>query len=239
MAFAMDRYYAAMADAIERGPQTYGGDAGIASLRCFRRYTRDSHYDLPDAFGGTRWVSAKQLRVYGIIARIAMTPTGRARMSDIAAEARVCPATVSRTVLRLQAWGLFAVDVRRGRGGGITVWRAEGTRFAAYAIAARQRLAAVAKATALKLSSRIQRLRDAGQWVLLAMDETFNPEYAYLVDRQALKARLAEGNEAYRIASARPLSPFTAAVLRERLRLAAEDPAGEADAVAPLWGYTR
>jgi hypothetical protein len=149
----IDSYYAREAERIERGPQNYGGDPKIVALAAFRRYHKDATYDLPDAEGVLRWVTRKQMRVHGIIARISLSPDGRAKMIDIALEAQCSTATVSRTILKLQAWGLFAVDVRRGRNGGITVLRPRVEWMAYYVKAARQKLRDMAFRARIKLAS--------------------------------------------------------------------------------------
>lgn len=187
-------------------PHVYGGSIEVASLRAFRRYQKDATWDIPDAEGILRWVTRKQMRVYGIIARISLSPGGTAKMVDIAHEAQCSTATVSRTILKVQAWGLYAVDVRRGRNGGITVWKAVGSRFRMYRKAARQKLREMAIRARIKLASVIPWTEDAINTTLFGRDESFRPRA--FVDR----------------------------VFYERAMLALEDPEGEYDALHPLIG---
>jgi hypothetical protein len=210
---AIDSYYAREADRIARGPQNYGGDPKIVALAAFRRYHKDATYDLPDAEGVLRWVTRKQMRVHGIIARISLSPDGRAKMIDIALEAQCSTATVSRTILKLQAWGLFAVDVRRGRNGGITVLRPRVEWMAYYVKAARQKLRDMAFRARIKLASMIHgedeavnSYPDTPNSYVVGMDESFSR-----------KAGLTAENVVY-----------------ERAMLALTDPEGEMESINPL-----
>lgn len=116
----LDAHYARLADAIERGPQYYGGDPSVVALRCFRRYHKDATVDLQDGFGRGRWVTRKQARIHAVLLRAAVAGT-TISMQAVARETRVCPSTVSRAVLKFQAWGIFAVDITRGRSGGMRI----------------------------------------------------------------------------------------------------------------------
>lgn len=191
-------------------PVILGGEgARLRSLAFVQRFNRDAHYaDIRDSSGVLRWVSQKQMRVYGIIARISLSPDGRAKMIDIALEAQCCTSTVSRTILKLQAWGLYAVDVRRGRNGGITVRRPFGQWAKAYIAAARQKLADMAFRARIKLASTLQRREEGSVGVpttyLPSMDASFTP------------------------------TTFHDRVLYARAYLALEDPEGEYEAVRPL-----
>lgn len=140
---ALHDYYAREADRIARGPQTYGGNAAVASLRTFRRYHKDATVDFVSTDGVLHWMTHKQMRVHGILARLAVSGSP-STVRAIAAEARACPSTVSRAILKLQAWGEYAVDIKRGRYGGVRVWKVISDRFADYARAARQKLAELA-----------------------------------------------------------------------------------------------
>lgn len=146
----LDDYYAREADRIARGPQFYGGSAEVAALRCFKRYHPLATTETVDAGGVLRWITQKQSRILAVLMRDAGKPGLKMRL--IADETRTCPSTVSRTLLKFQAWGLFAVDIRRGRNGGISVFRAIGDRFADYALRARIKIRAL-KAKALNVAS--------------------------------------------------------------------------------------
>jgi hypothetical protein len=143
-ASAFDRYYAGVSDRNDRieatRPHTYGGDKAITSLRAFQRYDRNATTDIFDLWGQKRWVTQKQSRIYAILRRQAGRPE-RLTMTAIALEAQVCTSSVSRAILKFQGWGIFAVDVTRGRNGGITVrLREVGDKLQAYAIAAWSRI---------------------------------------------------------------------------------------------------
>ena len=100
-----------------------GGDNRLPSLAFCQRFNRDAHYgNVKDSAGLERWVSQKQMYVYGIVSRIVLGD-GKATMLAIAGEAGCHPTTVSRALLKFQAWGLFAVDVKSGRNGGIRIMR--------------------------------------------------------------------------------------------------------------------
>jgi hypothetical protein len=85
-------------------PVVLGGEGSrLTSLAFCSRYNRDAHYaDIRDSSGISRWVTQKQMRIYGIVARITLGD-GKAKMLDIAHEAGCCTTTVSRTLLKLQA----------------------------------------------------------------------------------------------------------------------------------------
>lgn len=115
-------------------------DPSTAALRAFRRFHPDARMDYVGRNGDRRWMTAKQMRIHAVIARLSVSQ-GHLTMSSIALECGVTAGTVSRFILKLQAWGWFAVDVVRGRNGGIRVWPAVGERFRLYAVAARQKIA--------------------------------------------------------------------------------------------------
>ena len=208
---AISGYYLAMADAetaaYERPESRFMGltDPSVAAFRCFRRYSKGATFDMADAEGRVRWMTGKQMRVAAILERLALGD-GRGKMSLIASEALVSPSTVTRVVLRMQAWGLLAVDVTRGRNGGIRVWKPVGERFRLYAIAARQKLRDMAFRARIKLSSLIQGGGTVSDTSTRSRDESF---------------------------SRQPMS-FASRVLYERAMLALEDPEGEYEAVRTI-----
>lgn len=116
--------YLAMADAETFVPRESARmgllDPKVAALRCFRRYSKDATFDMPDAWGAMRWLTHKQMRVYGVLSRLAVSGQVTT-MRAVAEETGTCPSTVSRSVLRFSSWGLFSVDVTRGRNGGMKV----------------------------------------------------------------------------------------------------------------------
>ena len=206
-------YYARHADAIARGPQLYGGDASVVALRCFQRYHKDSTTDLTDGQGLTRWVTRKQARVYGILHRVALSATGASTMHAIAVEAGVTPSTVSRTIQKLTAWEMYAVEVRRGKYGGITVHRKGWDRFFDYVREARRKLSE----RRFTFKSNVASIIRGGKRVSEPSPETSTSTSTFM--DATLK---------------RP--SFASRVAYERAMLALNDPEGEYEAVRPLIG---
>lgn len=137
--------YMAMADqqaAVPRQSPYMGlrGDTAVASLRCFQRYSNDATTDVYAPDGRIRWVTRKQGAIYATLHRMA-TSGERVTMREVAGQVMCCPSTVSRAVLKFQAWGIFAIDVKRGRNGGMTVkLRKVGDALRHYAEAAWRRI---------------------------------------------------------------------------------------------------
>lgn len=242
MAVATDRYYAREADRLARGPQLYGGNADIVKLRCFKYYHPDQGSFLTDPTGRNRWLGPKMSRVYAILHRAADTGQ-RVTMHDIAREAGCCASTVSRAVQRLQAFGFFAIDITRGRNGGIMVrMRRAGDALKHYASAAWRRIRSW-----LNVASRSS--VSEGEYVYLPVlaDATFTEDRAIerdgarvlageiSVDEAIAATRRRRGRTAPDVAGPRTAADFAAAVIAERRRLAIIDPVGEREAVAPLW----
>lgn len=113
--------YAAMADAQAPRESYYFGlnDPSVAGLRAFIRYHKDARQDYV-INGRMRSLTHKQVAMAGLFSRISVTHE-HATIRSLAKEAHVAPSTVSRFMLKLQAWGQYAIDVTRGRNGGITV----------------------------------------------------------------------------------------------------------------------
>ena len=146
---ALDRYYANEADRIDRGPQLYGGNAAIVSLRCFKYYHPDQGSWLTAPDGKERWVGPKTSRIYAILMRDGGTDK-LITMAAVAREAFCSTSTVSRAILRLQAFGFLAIDVFRGRNGGMRIRRRYNTdSLRHYAAAAWRRIR-----SALNVASR-------------------------------------------------------------------------------------
>lgn len=124
-------YYARRADAIAKGPQVYGGPWTV-DTRALLRYHRNALQEL--TLGGRlRSLTHKQMAIAGAVARISVTQE-HATITSIAKEANCVPSTASRFLLKLQAWHAYAIDVTRGRNGGVKVrLRSIGDRLEAYA----------------------------------------------------------------------------------------------------------
>jgi hypothetical protein len=164
-----DDYYAREADRIARGPQLYGGNAQVAALRCFKRYHKDSTTDITDLWGRTRWMTHKQAAIHGVLLRSG-TSGERTTMSAIASEVGCCVSTVSRAIWKIASWGIIAVDVTRGRHGGIRVrLRSLGDDLQAYTIAAWERV----KRAAIKVASTFTKRGEGLTSSHLVMDATF------------------------------------------------------------------
>lgn len=214
---AVSSRYVALADAESWTPREspFMGlfDERTASLRCFQRYSKEAHRDITDGLGISRWVTQKQARVHGIIARIAMSPDGTAKMVDIALEARCTVSTVSRTIRKLQGWELYAVEVRRGRHGGITVHRKGWDRFFDFVLEARRQLRDARNRASGKLASII-RGRKRGQEPVPEP----SPVTSTVMDASFTRKPKSFGDR----------------VLYERAMLALEDPDGEYEAAHPI-----
>jgi hypothetical protein len=185
-------------------------DERAAALRCFQRYSKNATRDITDGQGMARWVTQKQARVYGILARVALSATGASTMHAIAQEAQCTPSTVSRTIQKLTAWEMYAVEVRRGKYGGITVHRKGWDRFFDYVREARRKLSEARIRAQSNVASMIRGGRrvseDGTDNVVRSMDATLK--------------RLS----------------FASRVAYERAMLALNDPEGEYEAVRPLIG---
>lgn len=162
-------YYAREADRQARGMQLYGGNAAVVELRCFKYYHPDQGSFLTDLSGRDRWLGPKASRIWAIAHRSAGTQT---TMTAIAQEAMCCVSTVSRALTRLQAFGLLAVDVKRGRGGGITVRLATAARqFRAHIDAAWRRIRSWIKVASRSAVDEVERTT-----VVVHKDATFTTD---------------------------------------------------------------
>ena len=148
--------YVAMADAevAERRESPFFGvtQDSAFGLRALQRYHKDALADYPIA-GKLRSLTHKQAAMLGVVARLSISGETRT-MIAIAKEANVVPSTVSRFLLKLQCWNAYAIDVTRGRHGGVRVrLRTIGDQLAAYAERAWLRI----KKAAEKAVSRTKR----------------------------------------------------------------------------------
>lgn len=152
-------YYARQADRESYGYQAYGGDAAVASLRIFRAYHPDARFAMIDADGVRRWFTPTMLRIHAVLSRESMRPNGDlVKLRTMAAEARTSPGYLSKQLLRMTAWGMFASISVRGRNGGIYLWaRQKGDSFARYAKDAQIHL------STLKVMQAARNLRKYGE----------------------------------------------------------------------------
>ncbi len=149
-------HYMAMADQeVMPLPERYTMgvlDPSVFGLRSLLRYSKNGMEPVPLA-GTIRMLTHKQMAMSGLLARVAVTGE-HATITALAKEANVVPSTLSRFLDKLQCWNVYAIDVRRGRNGGITVrLRGIADQLAAYAERAWQRL----RRTAEKALSRTKR----------------------------------------------------------------------------------
>jgi hypothetical protein len=173
-------------------------------------------------------------------------------MTAIAKEANCCTSTVSRSVLKFQAWRMFAIDVMRGRLGGISVrLRSLGDDLSCYARAAWDRLRSAAIRARINVASLIN-LREEGyrepepdtevRTSLTRssyMDATFSEAWANAEARGAeIRAEAARAErEIAPIERARAFDPGNLTyenVVAARIRDCIFDPAGEEESLEPF-----
>lgn len=152
-------HYVRLADKAEYGYQTYGGDASIAALRCFRGYHPQARLTWMEADGQRRWMTPTMLRIHAVLSRESLRPNGElVKLRAMADEARTSPGYFSKVLLRFEAWGMFASESIRGRKGGLYVWaRKVGDTFERYAIDARIHM------RVLKVGQAARNLRKYGE----------------------------------------------------------------------------
>jgi hypothetical protein len=237
---AFDRYYAGVSDRNDRieatRPHTYGGDKAITSLRAFQRYDRNATTDIFDLWGQKRWVTQKQSRIYAILRREAGS-SSRLTMGMIALEADVATSSVSRAILKFQGWGIFAIDVTRGKYGGITVTlRALRDGLEEYARRAWDRIRKAADRARLMLRSRSLEGNEELSSTYLLKDATLKSEVSIERLGAAVLAgelSIAEARAAAGHAGSRPTeadleweraNEWARQVIIERKRLDEEEP---------------
>jgi hypothetical protein len=148
-------------------------DTRVASLRAYQRYSSNATVDVYDLAGRLRWLGQKQARVHAIVHRLAGNRE-RMTMTAIAEEAGCCTSTVSRAILKFQSWGMFAIDVTRGRNGGISVrLRHWGDQLHEYAERAWDRLRHAARNVASTLTKKEKELVPSTSEYPTGKDATF------------------------------------------------------------------
>ena len=150
-------HYVRLADKDAYGYQTYGGDAAIAALRCFRGYHPQARLAWTDVNGRQRWMTPTMLRIHAVLSRESMRPNGElVRIRAMAEEARTSPGYFTKVLERFTAWGMFASISVRGRSGGIYLFaRTVGDTFERFAIDARRHLQVVKEGRAAKLIRKL------------------------------------------------------------------------------------
>jgi len=113
-----DRYYAAMADRMERDPigPDGSGRATVPNGRGFAKWRR-FHHDavlvwVQSMDGRMVALTPKQAEVYDLARALMSDPQ---TMREMARRLRVAPSTVGRALVKLAAWGLIAYVSMRGR----------------------------------------------------------------------------------------------------------------------------
>jgi DNA-binding transcriptional regulator YhcF (GntR family) len=122
-------YYAIMADARERDPIQDGATANRATVpmgrgfALWQRMNPDAHLVwVDDMEGRPRALTPKQAMVLAAALEMAHGAKGMT-MRDMAKALQLAPSTVSRALTKLQAWGLIAYMVGRGRFAGLVIFR--------------------------------------------------------------------------------------------------------------------
>lgn len=208
-------YYVAMAEAqtapVRESPFMGLTDPRVASLRCFRRYSRNAHYDFVDRGGVLRWMTPKMMRIEAILLRVGTVGSGYTTTGAIASEALCSRGYVSKMVTRFEAWGVIGTIRTRGRYGKLFVFaRAAGDGLDRFMAEARRRIhqSAVGRA-ARELKFKVSSVFSTGR---------------------GMRKTVYGSNEVLE----ETFTGFAREVIHERARLALEDPDGEAEAAAPL-----
>jgi hypothetical protein len=202
--------YAAMADIEASGHRRGAMDTmGLFDPRCakpgfraFQRYSKDATRDVLDGDGVMRWTTQLRARIGSAVAMAALRPGGETTMTLIAAECLTTVSTVSRTLVQLQRWGLYVVDIRRGRKGGITIHRPGWERFWESVWDLRRRLSTLKRNVARLLPAKRRGSGEGPESVaeqyqkdgtelrnrLRSRDATFSDYMAWREDRDAPEA---------------------------------------------------
>ncbi len=123
-----DQYYAAMADKRERDPIVDPADQNRATVPLGRGFALWQRMNagaqlvwVDDMDGNPRALTPKQAMV--LAAALEMIDGVGLTMRELAKSLSVAPSTVSRALTKLQAWGLIAFVVGRGRWAGLVIFR--------------------------------------------------------------------------------------------------------------------
>jgi len=242
--------YLAMADAevAERRESPFFGvtQDSAFGLRALQRYHKDALAEYPVA-GKLRSLTHKQAAMLGVVARLSISGEART-MTAIAKEANVVPSTVSRFLLKLQCWNAYAIDVTRGRHGGVRVrLRTVGDQLQAYAERAWLRIKQAAERAISRTRRNVASISTEKEMSTNSSTTSMDATFTGGTSRGCLVYGCNEDHPetTYRSFTAREAAEtraraeaWAADVLRERARLAIEDPWGELDAQYPI-GWAR
>jgi hypothetical protein len=210
---ALEDFYAREADRLARGPQVYGGNASVASLRCFRRYHKDARFEYVDRAGFRRWMTPTMMRIEAVILRIGSVGSGYTKTAQIAAEAKCSAGYVSKMLSRFEAWGEIGLIRTRGRFGKLFIFaRSAGDKLDHYMEEAKRRI------HAQKVRGMARAMRRAGN----------------VSSRITRRGQGSTNSSTSGVTMEETFTGFAREVIHERARLALDDPDGERESVAPL-----
>ena len=137
-------FYGAMADKAERDPVSeFNGRATVPMGRGFGLWQRmnpgKALVSVFDMEGRERYLTPTQAEVTGLA--LSMVDGEMLTMREMASRLAVAPSTVSRALTKLQAWGILAYVVGRGRFAGLVIMkRAQGDGLDRFRDAAKARV---------------------------------------------------------------------------------------------------
>jgi DNA-binding transcriptional ArsR family regulator len=174
-------YYSNMADRLARDPVVeYQGRATVPMGRGFSLWQRmnpDAHLVwIDDMEGRPRALTPKQYRVLELA--IKCIDGEMLTMRQMAVRLGMAASTISRTLAKLQAWGILAVIVGRGRWAGLVIMhRAKADGLDRFRVAAKARVRRWSEAAQRRLS----RLQANVASYLLEKERGVDSLYYYLL----------------------------------------------------------
>ena len=149
-------FYGAMADKAERDPVSeFNGRATVPMGRGFGLWQRmnpgKALVSVFDMEGRERYLTPTQAEVTGLA--LSMVDGEMLTMREMASRLAVAPSTVSRALTKLQAWGILAYVVGRGRFAGLVIMRrAQGDGLDRFRDAAKARVRRWSEAVKRRIS---------------------------------------------------------------------------------------
>ena len=149
-------FYGAMADKAERDPVSgFNGRATVPMGRGFGLWQRmnpgKALVSVFDMEGRERYLTPTQAEVTGLA--LSMVDGEMLTMREMATRLAVAPSTVSRALTKLQAWGILAYVVGRGRFAGLVIMRrAQGDGLDRFRDAAKARVRRWSEAVKRRIS---------------------------------------------------------------------------------------